>query len=848
MPEKTKSLEKMPGKTPEASSPSRTPTPSVSPSGFGLAAIHGAAGNMAMQRAAREEGGKDAPVRSESALNFLSVGRARQRDVVPVSMPGDRHEAEAREAAGQHAPAGATFCSRCATGAPCSSCGRPAVPREGLAPGGGAPLAPALRESAEARLGPIGDVRLHTGGDAARAASRLEARAYAYGSSIVFGHGAYAPHTGDGYQLLLHELAHTQRDPGGTMVHRQPEHGATPAPEPTVQEMIDDPSLFTDAMIDELLSEQDAADVLAQGEPDEATVSPIVFNAELGPPDGIPLASYDRQTHWEGTHPSMRQRWVAENLPRARFESVEERDYYREVAAGRDPTTAFTRPSLLDYFDMPAPAPVAPSSSGSRTCSSCHSASNDLSASTFEPLMPLDDFASPDDAMWAQIAAESATWEPTFRYTEPARMIERPTDEEIENGEGRLWRRGPRGERFRINGYNGPPRARYTKPMAIDAAARGDYEYAELAENYMCPSCHIPAAVGHQPSDAEFNLYAYTRSYERNYVMLFNMNPVSSAWNLGVTTGEVITGESSGLNLNEVMMGEGQMGRRLSGSERGWRAVEAGVGWATLGYGRFGGRPAPPGPRPNFGPPRVVYSGPGAAPPPRPMVAPRMGTSSPGSGPYMGPGGAAPALDVAPSVAPAAAAPARVPWLHEVPAGALAPPAPTPFPAGSLMPWVLPTTQLPRVGGSPSPFPFPAPQPAPNNPQNPGVCPRNTHMVVWPPPIWTTLGHGDSGATSGMYDFPPVPFLTRRRSPRRNRALVRQYTRSNVAALAAARTAGIRGAIHHKVPLFVSGPDTMDNFVFLPNTSHYAWHNLLARQGQTGWMIRDPYGTVYCVV
>jgi hypothetical protein len=161
---------------------------------------------------------------------------------------------------------------------------------------------------------------------------------------------------------------------------------------------------------------------------------------------------------------------------------------------------------------------------------------------------------------------------------------------------------------------------------------------------------------------------------------------------------------------------------------------------------------------------------------------------------------------------------------------------------------VLPITQLPRVGGSPSPYPFPAPQPAPGNPQNPTVCPRNTHMVVWPLPIWTLLGYGDSGATSGLYDFPPVPFLTRRRSPRRNRSLVRQYTRNNVAALAAARARGVRGAIHHKVPLFVSGPDIMANFVFLPNTQHYAWHNQLARQGQTGWMIRDPYGTIYCVV
>lgn len=126
-------------------------------------------------------------------------------------------------------------------------------------------------------------------------------------------------------------------------------------------------------------------------------------------------------------------------------------------------------------------------------------------------------------------------------------------------------------------------------------------------------------------------------------------------------------------------------------------------------------------------------------------------------------------------------------------------------------------------------------------------------MVVWPAPIWTTFGFGDSGSMSGAYDFPPVPFLARRRSPRRSRSLVRQYTRVNAAALAPLRMPSrpggvVRGAIHHKVPLFTSGPDAFDNLVFLPNAPHVAWHNQLARQGSTGWMIRDPYGTVYCVV
>ena len=69
-------LEKTSRNTSEATSSSRTPPPSISPSGFGLTAVQGAAPDAAIPNAAREEGGKDAPVRPERALNFPSVQRA----------------------------------------------------------------------------------------------------------------------------------------------------------------------------------------------------------------------------------------------------------------------------------------------------------------------------------------------------------------------------------------------------------------------------------------------------------------------------------------------------------------------------------------------------------------------------------------------------------------------------------------------------------------------------------------------------------------------------------------------------------------------------------------------------
>lgn len=752
-----------------------------------------------------------------------STSRARARrshDEVPVSTPGDRHEIEARAVAGQLA--GATSCSRCAAGAPCATCGRAHAARGGLVPDAGRPLAPTLRATAEAQLGPLGDVRLHTGAAAARAAARLDARAYAYGTSIVFGADEFAPSTPAGRALLLHELRHTQQDPRGAMVHRQPRTDGPPPPEaqPTLEQVVANSSLFTDAMIDELLADQAAVDARE----DEAP-SPVLdlfmagLDDGLGPAGGFPLAEYDRRTHWEGSLPGARRAWVNQHLAEARFTSIAERDHYRGIASGfvSDLTTGGStlvsapapRVDLSSWLTpTPAPRPA-------NTCASCH-----------QPVAT----TPPSLDAWSALADAPA---PTYRFrvaTPP-----RPTDEEIENGEGRLWRRGIRGERIRINGYAGPPRARYTKPYAIMAAERGDYEYAELAENYMCPTCHIVAAAGHMPSDSEFSIGAYERNYRANYVWLFNLNPISSAWNLGVTTGEVITGESSGLNLNEVMMGEAQPGRRFSDSERAWKGVDAGIGWLLLGLSaRSGGGPrgAPEPPVSTYRPwtPRVIQGG-GM---PRPSVG---GTS----GPYYG-GAAAPALDVAPAAAP------RLSLVPDPVPTTIAPPAPQLVPWADVAPAALPFVQPSQyVNPSPSQSPWPRPQPQPDPDDNTPGCPRGSHVITWPFPTWTLAGHGDSGATSGLYDFPPNPILVRRRSPARNRALRDRYVRNNIAALAPHYYNGrMRGAIHHKVPLYVSGPDAYDNFVFVTNSEHTGWHNALARQGRTGWMIRDPYGTVYC--
>jgi hypothetical protein len=60
----------------------------------------------------------------------------------------------------------------------------------------------------------FGDVRLHTGDDAAALARSVSARAFTVGSDIFFGSGEYRPGTSGGGELLAHELAHVVQQRG----------------------------------------------------------------------------------------------------------------------------------------------------------------------------------------------------------------------------------------------------------------------------------------------------------------------------------------------------------------------------------------------------------------------------------------------------------------------------------------------------------------------------------------------------------------------------------------------------------------------------------------------------------
>ena len=83
---------------------------------------------------------------------------------------------------------------------------------------GGAALPGSLRGYFEPRFGhDFSGVRIHADGQAAQAARAVQARAYTYGSDIVFGPGEYAPATSQGKRLLAHELVHVVQQGGGTV-------------------------------------------------------------------------------------------------------------------------------------------------------------------------------------------------------------------------------------------------------------------------------------------------------------------------------------------------------------------------------------------------------------------------------------------------------------------------------------------------------------------------------------------------------------------------------------------------------------------------------------------------------
>ena len=85
--------------------------------------------------------------------------------------------------------------------------------------GQGEPLPETTRSFMETRFGQdFGQVRVHTGGEAARLSKELRAQAFTHRQDVYFGSGRYSPESIKGKRLLAHELTHVvQQSATGTI-------------------------------------------------------------------------------------------------------------------------------------------------------------------------------------------------------------------------------------------------------------------------------------------------------------------------------------------------------------------------------------------------------------------------------------------------------------------------------------------------------------------------------------------------------------------------------------------------------------------------------------------------------
>jgi outer membrane protein OmpA-like peptidoglycan-associated protein len=159
-----------------------------------------------------------------------------------VSAPGDQFEQEADRVADQvmrmPAPTVQRQCNGCsdASTRP-SDDDAPRIQRQTNSESGarevtsdftsqlgvGSPLDTASRRYFEPRFGhDFGNVRIHSGPQAATAADRVKARAFTLGQDVVFAAGEHDPGSESGKRLLAHELTHVIQQSGSGRAHIGP--------------------------------------------------------------------------------------------------------------------------------------------------------------------------------------------------------------------------------------------------------------------------------------------------------------------------------------------------------------------------------------------------------------------------------------------------------------------------------------------------------------------------------------------------------------------------------------------------------------------------------------------------
>ena len=191
---------------------------------------------------------------AHQAMGNRSLGRWVQAKL-KIGSPNDVYEQEADRVADRVIrmpdPAVQRKCAACESGgAGCGECAKeeehvqrmPAAKTHSPLPAakplatGGTALSKSSRDYFEPRMGyDFSSVRLHTGPEAARSAQSFAARAYTFGSNIVFAAGEYNPGAPEGNRLLAHELTHVVQ-----------QGRALPSDQPLIQRMPACPAQLAD--------------------------------------------------------------------------------------------------------------------------------------------------------------------------------------------------------------------------------------------------------------------------------------------------------------------------------------------------------------------------------------------------------------------------------------------------------------------------------------------------------------------------------------------------------------------------------------------------------------------------
>ncbi|GAB3021550.1 hypothetical protein GCM10025298_06430 [Natronobiforma cellulositropha] len=190
----------------------------------------------------------------------------------------------------------------------------------------GKPLEGSVREEMEERMGDsFSDVQLHTGPEAAKAASALEARAFTTGNHMVFNRGEYDPENVEGKYLL----AHVRQQTGG-QISMLPQKGSSLVIDP-------DPELEREA--DEV-----ARNALERGDKPIITHSAgIGIHVQRAPPQ----SRFGRDGTWERDPSELPEVGTALEIVERIVATIEARD----LLSGRSATPDGVRKTLAKLLE-----------------------------------------------------------------------------------------------------------------------------------------------------------------------------------------------------------------------------------------------------------------------------------------------------------------------------------------------------------------------------------------------------------------------------------------------------------------------------------------------------------------